>query len=94
PPGGGMGKSLTLYLVYCLFISFVVAYVTTRTLPAGSTYGQVFQIAGTVAWLGYGTSAISDAIWFGRPWSYTFKHVLDALLYGLLTGGVFGWLWP
>ena len=24
----------------------------------------------------------------------TFKHIGDALIYELLTGGAFGWLWP
>jgi hypothetical protein len=34
------------------------------------------------------------SIWFGQPWSATVKDVLDGLIYGLLTAGVFGWLWP
>jgi hypothetical protein len=24
----------------------------------------------------------------------TIKHVIDGLIYGLLTAGTFGWLWP
>jgi len=35
-----------------------------------------------------------NAIWRGETWVVTLKHVLDGLLYGLLTGGTFGWLWP
>jgi hypothetical protein len=35
---------------------------------------------------------IQDSVWFGRPVSITMKSLLDALLYGLLTGGTFGWL--
>ena len=34
------------------------------------------------------------AIWFGHTWSSTWKAVIDGLVFGLLTGGVFGWLWP
>jgi hypothetical protein len=37
---------------------------------------------------------VPDAIWFGRPWSSSLKVLFDALVYGLFTGGVFGWLWP
>jgi len=33
-------------------------------------------------------------VWKLKPWSMTFKHVFDGLVYGLLTAGVFGWLWP
>ena len=39
-------------------------------------------------------AVVQDAIWFGRPWSSAWKVLGDALLYGLMTAGVFGWLWP
>ena len=42
----------------------------------------------------YGTATVPEAIWFGRPWSVVVKGLLDALVYGLLTAGFFGWLWP
>jgi hypothetical protein len=35
-----------------------------------------------------------NAIWFGYRWSATAKDVVDGMIYGLLTAGVFGWLWP
>ncbi len=90
----GMGKQLLLWFLFLVWMGGIVAYVTTRTLPPGAEYLRVFQIAGTVAWLGFGMATISDSIWFGRPWGYSIKQLLDALLYGLLVGGVFGWLWP
>lgn len=89
-----MGKQLSLYFLYCLAVSVVVAYVAGRTLSPGTEYLQVFRITGTVAWVAYGWAFPVDAIWFGRPWGETVKHVFDAFLYGLLTAGVFGWLWP
>lgn len=33
-------------------------------------------------------------IWFGKPWKSYALHATDALVYGLLMGGMFGWLWP
>jgi hypothetical protein len=27
-------------------------------------------------------------------WGTTIKEVIDGLVYGLLTAGTFGWLWP
>ena len=39
-------------------------------------------------------TTVPDAIWFGRPWSFVMKGQFDALLYALLTAGVFGWMWP
>jgi len=89
-----MGKSMLLSIVYNLVISLFVAYLASRTLMAGAEYLTVFRLTGTVAWLAYGTGVIPLAVWFGRPWSAVVKDLADALIYGLLTAGVFGWLWP
>ncbi|MDH3734627.1 MAG: hypothetical protein OEU54_13950 [Gemmatimonadota bacterium] len=94
PGAPNMGKNLATWFVYCLVVSWIVCYVATRTLQPGAEYLLVFQITCTVAWAAYGLSAVSDSVWFSRPWSQTFKLLFDALLYGLVTGGAFGWLWP
>lgn len=87
-----MGPKLILSFVYFLFVSILCAYFVSRTLAADADYLAVFRIAGTTAWIAYGVAYIQDSVWFGRPWSLTIKNLLDALIYGLLTGGVFGWL--
>ncbi|NND59836.1 MAG: hypothetical protein HKN49_06160 [Gammaproteobacteria bacterium] len=89
-----MGKKLLLQMLFLLIVSDIVAYVAAYSLPAGAGYLQVFQIVGTVAWLAYGFASLQDSIWFGKPWSFTFKGLFDALIYALLTAGIFGWLWP
>ncbi len=89
-----MGKPIAMSFVYYVFVSMAVAYVTGRTLGPGAEYLRVFQIAGTVAMLAYGGAFFQAAIWFGRPWGPTLKEVGDAIVYGLLTAGAFGWLWP
>lgn len=89
-----MGKSLGQWFVYCAGIGFMTAYVTGSALPAGEEYLAVFRLAGTVAFLSYSAAHIADPIWVGAPWSNTLKSVFDGLVYGLVTGGVFGWLWP
>jgi len=30
----------------------------------------------------------------GQTWSSTINELIDGLVYGLLTAGTFGWLWP
>ncbi len=90
----GMGKQLGLWFVFLVWIAGIVAYVLTRSLPAGVEYLRVFQIAGTVAWMGYGMSAIADGVWFGRPWSHVFKALFDAFIYACLTAGAFAWQFP
>lgn len=89
-----MGKQMVQWTVYCLLVSFMVAYVTSVALPAGADYLSVFRIAGTVAVLSYAGAVPMKSIWFGHQWSATAKDALDGLIYGLLTAGVFGWLWP
>ncbi|MBI2214491.1 MAG: hypothetical protein HYU52_12665 [Acidobacteria bacterium] len=95
PKGGpGMGKCLALWFVYSLFISFMSAYLASAFLESGTHYLAVFRHVGTTAFMAYGIGQISDSIWKAQPWSSTIKNVLDGLLYGLVTAGVFGWLWP
>ena len=87
-----MGRNMGLSFVYYVFVGFLCAYVVSRTVAPDAAYLEVFRIAGCVAWMAYGIGIIPDSIWFGRPWSSTFKNLVDALIYGLLTGGAFGWL--
>ncbi len=89
-----MGKQLGQWLVYTIVISLLVAYVAASTLPTGTAYLKVFQVTATVATLAYAGAAATGAIWFGHTWSRTIKDIIDGLVYGLLTAGVFGWLWP
>jgi hypothetical protein len=92
PPA--MPKFLVQWFVYCLVINFFVAYLTGRTVMPGANYLIVFRVAGTAGFLAYGLGHLSDGIWKGQPWSFTVKEVIDGLIYGLLTAGTFGWLWP
>lgn len=89
-----MGKQMVQWFVFCVLASFLIAYVTSIALPAGTDYLKVFRVAGTVAVLTYAGAVPMKSIWFGSPWSATIKDVIDGLIYGLLTAGVFGWLWP
>lgn len=89
-----MGKFLGQWFVYCLVVGVFTAYLAGRTRPAGTEYLEVFRVAGTTAFLGYSLALIQDAIWKGENWGVNLKHVLDGLIYGLLTAGTFGWLWP
>ena len=88
-----MGKSLALWFGFCLFMGILIAYVLTRTMSADDGFYAVWQVASTVAWLGFGTGAVPRAIWFGEPWSVTIKTLADALLYALVSGAIFAGLW-
>jgi len=89
-----MGKNLALWFVNSLVIGLFAGYITSRALPAGAPYLQVFRFVGATAFLGYAVALWQLSIWYQRSWMITFKATVDGLIYALLTAGVFGWLWP
>ncbi len=94
PTIGTMGKKFVQLFVFYLVLSVLVAYVTGTAFAAGHAGMDVFRIPATVAAMGHGTGVITAAVYFGTPWTNTWKHVIDAVLYGLATGAIFAALWP
>jgi hypothetical protein len=92
--GTSFRNALIGWFIYALVVGLFVAYLTGRALGPGVEYLEVFRFAGTTAFLGYGLAMAQESVWFGRRWSNTLRALFDALIYGLLTAGVFGWLWP
>jgi hypothetical protein len=89
-----MPKYLTQWFVFTLVVSFFIAYVARHAIPAGTSYLGVFRIVGAVGFLAYAAGQIPAAIWMGKPWKVAWKEAFDGLVYGLVTAGTFGWLWP
>jgi hypothetical protein len=89
-----MTRSLVQWFLYSILVSVFAAYVAGRALGPGATYLDAFRFAGTTAFVGYGLALLQGSIWWGRKWSATLKSVFDALVYALVTAGVFGWRWP
>lgn len=89
-----MGKYLMQWFVFILIVSLFIAYVAVHSLPVGAEYLRVFRIVGTTGLLAYGAGIVPSSIWMGKPWTTTWKDLIDALVYGLVTAGTFGWLWP
>jgi hypothetical protein len=89
-----MGTLLGQWFVYLLIVSFFIAYIAAHTIAAGAPYLVVFRVVGAVGFLAYAGARPQTAIWWGEPWSANIKDVIDGLIYGCVTAGVFGWLWP
>ena len=89
-----MGTNLALWFAYCAVVGLFAAYVAGRALPPGTSYLRVFRFAGVTAFIGYSVALWQMSIWYRRAWSTTIKATIDGLIYGLLTAGAFGWLWP
>ena len=92
PPS--MGMKLLLWFLYSIVVSVFAAYIAGRALGPGAHYLAVFRFAGASAFMGYSLALLQHSIWYRRNWCTTLKSVFDGLVYGLLTAGTFGWLWP
>jgi hypothetical protein len=95
PATFSFSRTLGAYFLYTVLGSVCAAYIAGATLPRGVEYMRVFQVAGATGMIfwAFGTNG-SDSIWYGKPWAVAIKHVVDGLIFGLLIGGTFGWLWP
>jgi hypothetical protein len=89
-----MGKNLGQWFGFILIVSLFIAQVAAHCLPPGTRYLDVFRVVGTVGFLAYAAGQFPAAIWMGKPWKVAWKDAFDGLLYGLVTAGTFGWLWP
>jgi hypothetical protein len=89
-----MPRNLAKWFLYSIVVALFAAYVASLALQAGAPYMTVFRITGTVAFAGYALALWQNWIWYSRSLGYTVRTTVDGLVYGLLTGGAFGWLWP
>lgn len=89
-----LGPFLGQWFGFCLLVGFFTAYIAAHTLASGVHYLEVFRVVGAVSFMAYGLANVANGIWKGEPWGMVAKEVIDGLIYGLLTAGVFGWLWP
>ena len=94
PPYTGMGSQLATWFLFCAIVGLFVAYLTSLALPAGAPYMTVFRVASTTAFIAYALGQWPRTIWYRKAWQTSLKETFDALIYGLLIGGAFGWLWP
>jgi hypothetical protein len=89
-----MGQALVQWFIYLLVVGVFTAYIAGRALPRGTDYLHVFRIVGATSFLAYALALWQDSIWYKKKLSTTIKNTIDGLIYGLMTAGTFGWLWP
>jgi hypothetical protein len=87
-------KTLVSYFIYMFVVMIFIGYLAGIAMPPGTHYMRVFRIVGTAGVLAFSFNTIADSIWYGKPWSVTWKNIIDGVIFGLLAAGTFGWLWP
>lgn len=86
-----MGRNLGLTFAFYVLVGIFVAYVGAHSLSQTATYMDKFRLCGTVAFASHGLGWMSMLIWY-RSGKFL-PNFIDSVIYALLTGGVFGWLW-
>jgi len=89
-----MRKTMGLTFVFYLVVGVFVAYMGHLTLGEDPEYLQVFQVTGCAAVMAYCLGFIPGALWTGKSIRSSIMDLIDGVVYGLLTAGTFGWLWP
>ena len=89
-----IGATLGQWFVYCLVVSCFAAIVATAGLGGRFEVHAAFHFTAITAFIGYSVALWQEAIWSHRSVKTTFKSTIDGLIYGLITGATFMWLWP
>ncbi len=89
----GMGKNLVQWFLFSILVSVLVA-LAAQGLGPGAAFKPVFHLTGLAAVLGYAMGVFPESIWKGQKWGITIKFVCDGVIYGVITGATFAWLWP
>lgn len=87
-------KVMVEWFAYALMAGLFTAYLTAQALDAGAGSGEVARFAGMTAFVGHSLALWQRSIWYQTKWSRTLRSTFDGLVYGVLTGLTFAWLWP
>lgn len=95
-----MGSNMIGSFCVNLAVSITIAYLAWVTLGRLTidggprlTFGAVFQVTGTAGVLAYAFSHIPCSLWFGAYKRTIVMNFIDGVVYGLITGAIFAWLW-
>jgi hypothetical protein len=95
PKGGApMGGTFVKWILYLFVVIGIAAHVASRSVAEHADAHHVFHQVALVAFAGFGLGLWQLTIWYRRSLSITLKSTVDALVYAMITGGIFAWWWP
>lgn len=98
PGETSMGKNMALTFCVFLVASLLTAYVGWHVMGRDpvhyASFEDRFQVVGTIGILTYCFSSLPNMIWFKAGKRAIVNGIADGLLYGIVTGAVYSWLWP
>lgn len=90
----GFRNALILWFLYSIVAGFIAGHVAYAALGTNTDGHDIFHTVALTAFAGYGLALVQQSIWGTKQWGPTIKSLVDALLYAIVTGLVFVWLWP
>ena len=88
-----MGKALGSWFVLNLVIAAIAACLAMSAYPGKEHANAAGQLAGIVTFLTYFGGSVQMGIWMGKPWASVARDALDCIIFAVITGLVFMWLW-
>jgi len=89
-----MGKSLVQWFVYLLAIGVCCAYIAGRDWHSARPTWPCFASPALPPSWATRWRCRRPPSGTRRNWRMTVVTMIDGLVFALLTGGMFGWLWP
>jgi hypothetical protein len=87
-------RNLVLTFLFYLAVSLLAGYVASMSLAEGADAAQVFRVVSVCAMMGYCLGSIPGEIFTGRRLRPMLACFADGVVFALITGGIFAWLWP
>jgi hypothetical protein len=105
--GVNMFMTFLFYLVTSVVLAYLgwivlphggsVATTTADThisMGLGSSFSHVFRVISTAAVLAYCFASFPNDLWFQKSRRAMLMNLIDGVVFALITGAVFAWLWP
>lgn len=104
-----MGRNMLLTFLICLVVSVLIGYLGWNAFPHSAAIGlsavgsvaaprpeffKIMQVLGTAGVLAYCFASLPNDVWFQKSRREVITCLIDGVIYGLITGAVFAWLWP
>ncbi len=89
-----MGKLLGQWFIYQLVVALFAAHIAGTLVGPGGDGKLIFHSVFIVAFAGYVLALWQLTIWYHRSLRITLTSTFDGIIYSLIVGLTFVWLWP
>jgi hypothetical protein len=90
----GMAGPMIFGFVWSLIIGVLLAYMGHAAMGhEKQAFAKVFQVMGTAGVLAYAFGGVVSNVWFQESRRAMVMCFIDGVVYGLITGAIFAWLW-